>query len=109
NSVPLLGSLLAALVGARSALSLDGTETSVRAQIEVLGEVFTGWLRIHDLDYDYRIYSADEWVQREGPNNCLRGAELILVFENSLVRFLEDGSGIHDELQDLAEGFGYYF
>ncbi|HZR03803.1 MAG TPA: hypothetical protein VFA81_11585 [Burkholderiales bacterium] len=81
----------------------------MRAQIEVLGEVFTEWLRIHDLDYDYRIYSADEWVQREGPNNCLRGAELILVFENSLVRFLEDGSGIHDELQDLAEGFGYYF
>lgn len=81
----------------------------MRAQIEVLREVFEEWLRIHDLDYDYQIYTCDEWKARG--ENVITGAELIIAFENQLIDIL-NWSGpweVEEELQELASGFGYYF
>jgi hypothetical protein len=81
----------------------------VRAQIEILREVFEEWLRIHNLNYSYWIYSRDEWLDRGV--TLLTGAELIIAFENQLVDIL-NWTGpweIEEELQDLANGFGYYF
>jgi len=81
----------------------------MRAQIEILSDVFEEWLRIHDLDYDYWIYTQDEWIDRG--EETLKGAELIIAFENQLVSILNFTGPweFEDELQDLAGGFGYYF
>ncbi|MCW5981249.1 MAG: hypothetical protein KIT09_24410 [Bryobacteraceae bacterium] len=81
----------------------------MRAQLAVLREVFEEWLCIHEIDYDYRFYTPDEWEQHEGPENLLKGAELVLTFENDLFLWMNYGTSVPDELQDLAEGFGYYF
>lgn len=81
----------------------------MRAQLDVLREVFEEWLRIHEINYDFWFYTPAEWAAKEGPDHLLQGAELILAFENSLVSWLNYGTGIDDELQDLAAGFGYYF
>lgn len=31
----------------------------IKEQIDILKEVFEEWLQIHDLDYDFWIYSGD--------------------------------------------------
>ena len=83
----------------------------MRAQVDVLREVFIEWLRMHELDYDFWIYTQDEWTKREGEENYLKGAELIIAFENQLYT-LFNSPGEYDvegELQDLAAGFGYWF
>jgi hypothetical protein len=81
----------------------------MRAQLDVLREVFEEWLRIHEINYDFRFYTPAEWAAKEGPDHLLQGAELMLAFDNSLVTWLNYGTGIDDELQDLAAGFGYYY
>jgi hypothetical protein len=81
----------------------------VRDQIEVLREVFEEWLRIHNLDYDYGIYTHDEW-KAQG-ETVLTEAELVITFENQLMHIL-NWTGpweVEEELQELANGFGYYF
>lgn len=82
---------------------------NARAQIEVLREVFEEWLRIHDMDYDYQVYTQDEW--RAHGETVIADAELVIAFENQLVSLMHYmGSwDVEDELQDLAAGFGYYF
>ena len=80
----------------------------MRAQIEILKEVFEEWLRIHGLDYDYWIYTPEEWKVRG--EKYLNDAGLVIILENQLFNifeFLSNGE-IEDELQDLAGGFGYY-
>ncbi len=81
----------------------------MRAQIEVLREVFEEWLRVHDLDYDYWIFTRDEWRHRG--ETVITCAELIIAFENQLVNILNWTGpwAIEEELQELAGGFGYYF
>ncbi len=81
----------------------------MRAQIEILNEVFKEWLRIHDLDYDYWIYTRDEWLGRG--EEIFKCAELIIAFDNQLIDILNYTGPweIEEELQDLAGGFGYYF
>jgi hypothetical protein len=81
----------------------------VRAQIDVLKEVFEEWMKTHDLDYDYGFYSDYEW--RERGETLLEDAELILIFENQLTSILNYTGPweIEEELQELAGGFGYYF
>lgn len=83
----------------------------MRVQIDVLREVFTEWFQMHDLDYDFWIFTQAEWSAREKESNLLKGAELILAFENHLYELLNcpGANDIEGELQDLAEGFGYYF
>lgn len=86
----------------------------MRVQIEILREVFEEWLRVHDLDYDYSVYTRDEWLARgetifgSDPTTC---AELVIAFDNQLVDILNYTGQweVEDELQDLASGFGYYF
>jgi len=78
-------------------------------QLAVLREVFEEWLCIHEIDFDYRFYNSEEWAQKEGPEHLLQGAELILTFENDLFNWMNYGTSVPDELQDLAEGFGYYY
>jgi hypothetical protein len=80
-----------------------------KEQIDILKEAFKEWLQIHDLDYDFWIYSGDEWRARG--EQVLQKAEAVLAFENQLVSILNYTGpwDIEDELQDLAGGFGYYF
>ena len=81
----------------------------MRAQIDVLREVFEEWLRVHNFDHGYWIYSQDEWLARG--EKVITDAELVIVLENQLgdiIRFTGPWE-IEDELQDLASGFGYYF
>jgi hypothetical protein len=80
-----------------------------KEQIVILKEVFEEWLQIHELDYDFWIYSGDEWKARG--EAVLRGAEAVLAFENPLLTILNFTGpwNIEDELQNLAGGFGYYF
>lgn len=87
---------------------------SLRAQIEILREVFEEWLRVHDLDYDYWVYTRDEWLARGEAvfgSTVATCPELVIAFENQLVDILNYTGrwDIEDELQDLAGGFGYYF
>jgi hypothetical protein len=81
----------------------------IKEQINILKEVFEEWLQIHDLDYDFWIYTRDEWRARG--EELLQKAELVIAFENQLVSILNYTGpwDIEDELQDLAHGFGYYF
>jgi hypothetical protein len=81
----------------------------MRAQLDVLREVFEEWFRIHEINYDFRFYTPEEWAVKEGPSHLLQGAELILVFENDLYTWMNYGTDVPDELQELAEGFGYYY
>jgi hypothetical protein len=85
------------------------TSTHMKPQLDVLREVFEEWLRIHEINYDFRFYTPEEWVIKEGPDHLLQGAELMLAFDNALVDWLNLGTNVPDELQDLAEGFGYYY
>jgi len=80
-----------------------------KEQIDILKEAFEEWLQIHDLDYDFWIYSGDEWRARN--EKVLEKAEAVLAFENQLASILNHTGpwDIEDELQDLAGGFGYYF
>lgn len=78
------------------------------AQLAVLRDVFEEWLRIHEINYDFRFYTPEEWVVKEGPEHFFRGAELMLAFDNALVDWLNLGTSVPDELQDLAVRFGYY-
>lgn len=84
---------------------------NMRAQIDILKETFEEWLQANGLDYDYWIYTRPEWEGKKGKDNILKGAELIITFDNDLVRIFHFDAmpEIEDELQDLAEGFGYYF
>jgi hypothetical protein len=81
----------------------------MRDQIAVLREVFEEWLRIHELDYDFRFYTRDEWLARG--EQVVKGAELVLAFDNELVSMMNFTGAyeIEEELQELAGGFGYYF
>lgn len=83
----------------------------MKVQIDVLREVFVEWLRMHELDYDFWIFTRAQWAEKEGDGNYLKDAELVIAFENSLyTHFNSPGEyNIEDELQDLANGFGYYF
>jgi hypothetical protein len=76
-------------------------------EIDILREVFEEWLLIHDLDYDFWIYTGDEWRARG--EKVLRDAEAVLAFENQHVNILDHAGtwDIEDELRDLAGGFGY--
>lgn len=80
-----------------------------REQLDILREAFEEWLQIHDLDYDFHIYTGDAWRARG--EKVLQGAEAILTFENQLVSILNYTGpwNIEDELQDLSAGFGYRF
>jgi hypothetical protein len=80
-----------------------------KEQIDILKEVFEEWLQIHDFDYDFWIYTGEEWRARG--ETILRNAELVIAFENQLLEILNFTGpwDIEDELQDLAHGFGYYF
>lgn len=80
-----------------------------KEQINILKEAFEEWLQIHDLDYDFWIYTGDEWRARG--EEVLQKAEAVLAFENQLVSILNYTGPwkIEDELQELAGGFGYYF
>lgn len=80
-----------------------------KEQIAILKEAFEEWLQIHELDYDFWIYSGDEWRARG--EQVLQKAEAVLAFENQLVSILNYTGpwDIEDELEDLAGGFGYYF
>lgn len=80
-----------------------------KEQIDILKEVFQEWLQIHDLDYDFWIYTGDEWRARG--EEVLQKAEAVIAFENQLVSILNYTGpwNVEDELQDLANGFGYYF
>lgn len=82
----------------------------MRSQIDILRETFEEWLQANELDYDYWIYTKPEWEAKEGKDNVLKGAELVIAFENDLVNVFHFGiiPEIEEELQDLAEGFGYY-
>lgn len=84
---------------------------AMREQIDILREAFEEWLEANELDYDYWIYNRPEWEAKEGENNVLKSAELVIAFENDLVRIFhfDAMTEIEDELQDLAEGFGYFF
>src|SRR5262249_7053067 len=79
-----------------------------KEQIDMLKEAFEEWLQIHELDYDFWIYTGDEWRARR--ERVLQEAEAVLAFENQLVSILNYTGpwDIEDELQDLAGGFGYY-
>lgn len=81
----------------------------MRPQLAVLREVFEEWLCIHEIDYDYHFYTPEEWAQKEGSDRLLQGADLVLTFENDLYTWMNYGTSVPDELQDLAEGFGYYY
>jgi hypothetical protein len=79
-----------------------------KEQIDILKEVFEEWLQIHDLDYEFWIYTGDEW--RERGETILEGARAVIAFENQLVNLLNFSIApwyVEDELQDLAGGFGY--
>jgi 5-methylcytosine-specific restriction endonuclease McrA len=80
-----------------------------KEQIDILVETFEEWLQIHDLDYDFWIFTRDEWRARG--EEVLQKAEVVLAFENQLLSILNYTGPweIEDELQDLAHGFGYYF
>ena len=58
----------------------------IKEQIDILKEVFEEWLQIHYLDYDFWIYSGDEWRARG--EELLQKAELVIAFENQLVSIL---------------------
>jgi len=81
----------------------------MREQIEILSDVFTEWLRLRGLDYDFWIYTRKEWAERK--EDVLQGAELVHAFENQLVSILNYSGPWEAEeaLQELAAGFGYYF
>jgi hypothetical protein len=80
-----------------------------KEQINILQEVFQEWLQIHDIDYDFWIYSGNEWRARG--ESVLKKAHAVIAFENDLVNILNYSASwkVEDELQDLAAGFGYYF
>jgi hypothetical protein len=75
--------------------------------LERLKECFEEWLQIHGFDYDYWFYSPTEWRSRGESYLC--DSKLIFAAENQLMTSMNFGSDFEDELQALAEGFGYYF
>ena len=79
------------------------------AQLSVMREVLEEWMRIYQIDFDFWFYTPHEWTIKEGSDHLLQGADLVLAFENSLVAWLNEGTSIDDELQELVEGFGYYY
>ncbi len=80
-----------------------------KEKIDILTEVFTEWLQIHDLDYDFWVYSSNEWS--EHGEVVLQDAVVVIAFENHLVNLLNysESWDVEEELQDLAAGFGFYF
>ncbi|MBW2741667.1 MAG: hypothetical protein JRE64_23120 [Deltaproteobacteria bacterium] len=83
----------------------------MKTQIGILRETFEEWLQVNELDYDYWIYTKSEWEAKEGKDSVLKGAELVIAFDNDLINIFHFGviPEIEDELQDLAESFGYFF
>ena len=73
-------------------------------QIEILREVFEEWLLSHNLDYEFWIYTGDEWRARG--EKVLPGADVVLAFENQLVNLLERAGtwDIEDELRIWPAG-----
>jgi hypothetical protein len=80
-----------------------------KEQIDILKEAFEEWLQIHDLDFDFWIYTGDEWRARG--ESVLRQAEAVIAFDNQVVAILNFTGpwNIEEELRELANGFGYYF
>jgi hypothetical protein len=74
-----------------------------------LQECFNECLQIHGFDYDCWFYTQAEWKARKEEYLC--DAELIFALDNQLTSVLNYSPeiGYEDELQDLANGFGYYF
>jgi hypothetical protein len=108
-SVPLSRPTLRVGGGSAFFVRPQHTRPVKKEQIDILKEVFEEWLQIHDLDYDFWIFSGDEWRARG--EELLQKAELVIAFENQLVSILNYTGpwDVEDELQDLAHGFGYYF
>lgn len=79
----------------------------MHATLDHLQECFSEWLQIHDFDYDYWFYTPAEWRARG--EKYLRDSKLVFAADNQLIALMSVGSGFEDELQELAEGFGYYF
>lgn len=80
----------------------------MKKQIETLIETFREWLIINEWEMDVGFYSAQEWIKRG--EDVLEGAEVVLTIDNGLASTLYNGSpDLEEELQLLAEGFGYYF
>ncbi|SMO96020.1 HNH endonuclease [Fodinibius sediminis] len=78
-------------------------------QIEKLEITLSDWLHRHDLHHDTHFYTPDEWAERG--EEFLTDSDLILVFENGLFDLINYYSHdpLYKELDDLIEGFGYYF
>lgn len=83
----------------------------MRNQIDIFREVFEDWLMINEFDYDYSVYSKEEWKEKE--DDRLWGEpELVFIFENEHLSGCIDGycqiPGLGEELDALFEGFGFY-
>lgn len=82
----------------------------MKTQLETLREVLNEWMRLNEMGVDFGFYTPEQWEAKEGSENFFQGAELVMIFENQLFNLINFGDGsAEEELQDLAEGFGYYF
>lgn len=81
----------------------------MKSQIDKLKATLSEWLHRNGLDHDTRFYTPDEWADRG--EEILINSDLVLVFENGLFDLINYYSHdpLYDELDDLVEGFGYYF
>jgi len=81
----------------------------MKTQIEKLQATLSEWLHRNDLHHDIRFYTPEEWIERG--EEFLTNSDLILVFENGLFDLINYYSydSLYNELDDLVEGFGYYF
>jgi hypothetical protein len=84
----------------------------MRNQIDVLKAVFEEWLMLNEFDYDYSVYSKEEWKRKE--DDRLWGEpELVFIFENEHLSDRINGyycpiTGLDEELDTLFEGCGFY-
>ncbi len=78
-------------------------------QLDVMREVFTEWLHIHDLDHDFWFFTPEKWNQH--CEDYLSDAKLMMSFDNQLVAIFNYTGPweVEEELQELAGGFGFWF
>lgn len=81
----------------------------MRNQIDVLREVFEEWLMINKFDYDYWVYSKEEWKRKED-DRIWGEPELVFIFESfyDYINGYCQIEGLQKELDALFEGFGFY-
>lgn len=81
----------------------------MRNQIDVLREVFEEWLMINKFDYDYWVYSKEEW-KRKKDGRLWGEPELVFIFESfyDYINGYCQIPGLEEELNTLFEGFGFY-